>query len=272
MSQNAFNPGYPYRITSYFGERIRNNKPEHHSGIDYAAPEGTRVPAAADGIVVFSNFNTTYGYTVIVKHLDVEGREVYTLYAHLKEKTLIAYGAHIKAGDKIGEVGMHDENDKLEKTSGTHFHFEVLQPDGYDSQGPYFEGEGKKWRLFTGKDETHIGFVSSFGRNKHPEEYCGFKGDVFGKRHSGYHDTQSAAAASDMLKTLSKYAAEEREASANANPHPPSPQRQLGRRDAKTLRRRNCPHQSGWLFGRLVPQRVTIPGAHVWGRSCNDTF
>ena len=53
----------------------------HHDGIDFIAEKGTPVLAAADGEVVTADFDSKYGYHVIIQH---EGGYT-TLYAHLAE-------------------------------------------------------------------------------------------------------------------------------------------------------------------------------------------
>jgi len=145
-----YDPGYPFQTTSHFGsERKRaDGTKKKHRGVDYGAPEGTDIPAASEGRVVFSANNTTYGNTVIIEHTDEWGKRFYTLYAHLKNGIKIPHGTLLKAGEKIGEVG-----DTGSEPGEYHLHFEVLYPDGNDNQGPYFlngREKGSAWpqRLF----------------------------------------------------------------------------------------------------------------------------
>jgi len=73
-----------------------------HLGIDYAAPTGTPVSAAADGRVSFSGWKDGYGKIVILSH----GGAYETHYGHLHSiRSKIRAGAFVKQGDQIGAVG-----------------------------------------------------------------------------------------------------------------------------------------------------------------------
>lgn len=72
------------RISGHFGgQRIMNGrKMNPHQGTDIAAPEGTPVKAASNGIVRLSGGNYFYsGNTVVIDH----GHRLFTIYAHLKK-------------------------------------------------------------------------------------------------------------------------------------------------------------------------------------------
>ncbi|MBI5178644.1 MAG: M23 family metallopeptidase [Nitrospinae bacterium] len=206
-TNTIYDPGYPFHPTSHYGtERKRGDGAKYnHSGVDYGAPEGTDIPAAAGGVIVFSARNATYGYTVIVEHTNHFGNKVYTLYAHLKENSKLPYGAKVNAGTKIGEVG------NTGTSEGFHLHFEVLQPDGYDSDGPYFGKERK--RLNTGKDASQIGFLGSVGRTN-PETYRNYNGEVFSKGAPGYRSSWR-----DEPHSFAREAENARRASATDNHH-----------------------------------------------------
>lgn len=100
----------PGVLISGFGARER----DRHDGIDLACPEGTRVRAAADGVVLYSGEQRGYGNLVLVAH---DG-DVITVYAH-NEKNLVSQGDHVARGDDIALVG-HTGN-----ATGPHLHFEV---------------------------------------------------------------------------------------------------------------------------------------------------
>jgi murein DD-endopeptidase MepM/ murein hydrolase activator NlpD len=106
--------GWPLKGVLYGRFGIRDGR--RHDGIDLAAPEGTRVGAAAGGEVIYVGDQAGYGRIVIVRH---PGGLV-TLYAHMR-KSLVDEGEKVERGDPIGEVG------QTGRTSGPHLHFEVRE-------------------------------------------------------------------------------------------------------------------------------------------------
>lgn len=74
------------RISGNFGgQRIMNGvKKNPHSGMDIAAPEGTPVKAASDGVVTLAEPDLFYSGNVII--LD-HGYGLHTIYAHLSKWT-----------------------------------------------------------------------------------------------------------------------------------------------------------------------------------------
>ena len=73
-----------------------------HLGIDYAAPSGTPVYAAADGVVCFAGFNGGFGNFVSIRH----GASYETSYGHLRSFARgTRCGARVSQGDLIGTVG-----------------------------------------------------------------------------------------------------------------------------------------------------------------------
>ncbi|MCB9989567.1 MAG: peptidoglycan DD-metalloendopeptidase family protein [Rhodospirillales bacterium] len=118
-----------YRISSGFTSRRLHpiyKKWKRHDGTDYAAPAGTPVKAACDGVVTRKSAMGGYGRTVIIScdqdfvkaALGHNGRTE-TLYAHLSRYGNIQPGQTVKAGDIIGKVGSSGD------ASGPHLHFEV---------------------------------------------------------------------------------------------------------------------------------------------------
>ena len=108
------------RLTSAFGSRVH---PIHktvldHGGIDLAAPTGTPVMAAADGIVDFAGADRLYGNYVVLRH----GNGQQTYYGHLSafEDGLKA-GQAVQQGQRIGKVGSTGQS------TGPHLHFEVRE-------------------------------------------------------------------------------------------------------------------------------------------------
>jgi murein DD-endopeptidase MepM/ murein hydrolase activator NlpD len=105
------------RISSGFGGRLHPifNNWRAHTGVDFAAPQGTRVLAAADGHVVAAGSRGGYGNAVEIKH----GGSVSTLYAHLSGfASGVRAGARVRQGEAIGFVG------KTGFATGRHLHYE----------------------------------------------------------------------------------------------------------------------------------------------------
>ncbi|HPU54198.1 MAG TPA: M23 family metallopeptidase [Burkholderiaceae bacterium] len=87
-----------------------------HKGVDFAAPVGTRVRSAADGVVEFVGQQRGYGNVVILKH----AKEQTTLYAHLQDfADGLKVGAKVDQGEPIGTVGMTGWS------TGPHLHYEL---------------------------------------------------------------------------------------------------------------------------------------------------
>lgn len=85
-----------------------------HLGIDYAAPRGTKVYAAGDGVISFVGTKGGYGKTIMIKHLG----EYNTLYAHLNGfASGIVRGKKVKQGTLIGYIG------NTGMSTGPHLHF-----------------------------------------------------------------------------------------------------------------------------------------------------
>ncbi len=100
-------------ISSRFGavESVRNHV---HKGIDIAAPNGTTIRAAADGVVVEAGWHSGYGNLVIIDH----GNGVKTYYGHCS-KLYVSAGKSVLAGDTIAAVG------STGNSTGNHLHFEI---------------------------------------------------------------------------------------------------------------------------------------------------
>ncbi|WP_232446801.1 M23 family metallopeptidase [Burkholderia ubonensis] len=144
------------RISSFFGERIHplSQAMAFHTGVDLAAPSGTRVDAAADGTVSFVGTDPGgYGRYVIVDHAD--GYSTY--YAHLSAFAHgLKVGERVRQGERIGSVGMTGA------ATGPHLHFEVRIADQpvdplvtlaeaqtglSDMQRTAFRQEAAEWRF-----------------------------------------------------------------------------------------------------------------------------
>jgi murein DD-endopeptidase MepM/ murein hydrolase activator NlpD len=104
------------RVSSGFGMRmhpiLRQNR--MHTGIDVGAPTGTRLIAAADGVVRFAGWSGGYGNTVIIDH----GNGYSTLYAH-NSRNRVTTGQRVERGQHIADVG------STGMSTGPHLHFEI---------------------------------------------------------------------------------------------------------------------------------------------------
>jgi murein DD-endopeptidase MepM/ murein hydrolase activator NlpD len=107
-----------YRISSNFGTRVHpiTGKKHTHTGIDFAAPQGTDIYAAEDGVVLVAQAWSTYGNCVIIDH----GNGLWTLYGHIRNGGIkVDKGEKVSKGQKIAEVG------STGNSTGPHLHFEV---------------------------------------------------------------------------------------------------------------------------------------------------
>jgi len=85
-----------------------------HEGIDFIAEVGTKIFAAADGVVKSARLSDSFGQVVEIDH----GFGLTTLYAHMS-KFEVKTGEKVKRGQIIGHVG----NTGL--SAGPHLHYEV---------------------------------------------------------------------------------------------------------------------------------------------------
>ena len=96
------------RIDPFTGRRVV------HEGLDFGAPVGTPILAAAAGVVVYAERHPAYGNQVDIDH----GNGLVTRYAHASRLDVTA-GEIVKQGQKIAEVG------STGRSTGPHLHFEV---------------------------------------------------------------------------------------------------------------------------------------------------
>jgi murein DD-endopeptidase MepM/ murein hydrolase activator NlpD len=106
------------RMSSGFGMRSHPvlGFTRMHRGVDFAAPSGTPVYAASDGVVLSARFERGYGRTIRLRHAG--GME--TLYAHLSGFARgLKAGETVRQGEVIGRVG------STGLSTGPHLHYEV---------------------------------------------------------------------------------------------------------------------------------------------------
>jgi murein DD-endopeptidase MepM/ murein hydrolase activator NlpD len=130
----ARQPVFGSSLGSSFGWRIDpvNGRSALHTGLDYPAPVGTPIYAAAGGIVVVREYHPQYGNMIEIDH----GKDLVTRYAHAS-RLLVNKGDLIKSGQKIAEVG------NTGRSTGPHLHFEVLV-QGVPQDPQKFLTAGKK--------------------------------------------------------------------------------------------------------------------------------
>ncbi len=101
------------RVSSVYGRRWGRQ----HEGIDLAAPIGTPIYAAKDGVVLYaSDAVKGYGNMVVLSH---DG-DLLTAYAHTSVM-LVKKGDRVRGGQIIARVG------KTGHATAPHLHFEVRQ-------------------------------------------------------------------------------------------------------------------------------------------------
>ena len=106
-------------ITGRYAD-ISSVRSSAHTGLDIAAPRGTKISAAASGTVVFAGTKGSFGKMVVISH----GNGVQTYYAHCSS-LLVSKGDTVKQGQAIAKVG------KTGNATGNHLHFEVRVNGNY---------------------------------------------------------------------------------------------------------------------------------------------
>jgi len=102
---------FGYRIHPIFKTR------RLHTGVDLAAPTGTPIYAAGDGVITYYKWQSGYGNKVEIQH--VNGYE--TAYGHMSRYADgLGVGSKVRQGQVIGYVGSTGQS------TGPHLHFEVL--------------------------------------------------------------------------------------------------------------------------------------------------
>jgi murein DD-endopeptidase MepM/ murein hydrolase activator NlpD len=131
----AFTPGdWPYDSVNY-GVR--------HVGLDFIAPQGTPIPAAATGLVVGLGNEPTYGNMVILRHtVTTEPPYRYTVYGHLGADIPVALEQQVSRGRTIGKVDRTGSG----SNNVDHLHFELLSLD-FEWESKWQEGYKRSvWR------------------------------------------------------------------------------------------------------------------------------
>lgn len=116
ITSPAVSPIQDGRYTSYFGYRNHPITGEFsfHTGIDIAAPSGTKIRAVYNGRVLRKGEDDRAGKYIFLEHDD----GFVTFYCHCSE-ILAEVGAVIRQGETIAKVG------STGMSTGPHLHFEV---------------------------------------------------------------------------------------------------------------------------------------------------
>lgn len=107
VSYNA--SGFGWRPDPFTGQQA------FHEGLDFAAPTGTPIMAAAGGVVIAAEYHHEFGNMLEVDH----GNGIVTRYGH-NSRLLAKVGDIVKRGQLVANVG------STGRSTGPHLHFEVL--------------------------------------------------------------------------------------------------------------------------------------------------
>ena len=103
--------------SSTFGWRLDpfTGQNAFHEGIDFPAPVGTHIVAAAGGVVITAEYHPQFGNMLEIDH----GNDLVTRYAHCS-RILTKVGDIVKRGQYVADIGTSG------RSTGAHLHFEVL--------------------------------------------------------------------------------------------------------------------------------------------------
>lgn len=132
-----------YQVSSGYGPRWGT----FHAGLDFAAPIGTPIYAAADGVVVEGKerYNVSgFGSWIWLDCQETVGKDF--IYGHVKhDGIMVKAGDRVRAGQQIGVVGNEGQS------TGPHLHFEVWGSPGrlggsHQDPAPYLAGAAQPGR------------------------------------------------------------------------------------------------------------------------------
>lgn len=103
-------------LSSLFGYRRHPTFGSYlfHAGVDIMAESGAPVRAPADGVILYSGYQSGYGKVIVIDH----GYGIRTLFGHC-HRLFKTSGLKVKRGEKIAEVG------ETGRATGPHLHYEV---------------------------------------------------------------------------------------------------------------------------------------------------
>lgn len=102
------------RTSAEYGDDYLYGQYRFHYGLDINEGLNANIMAADNGVVITSEYNSSYGNYIIIDH----NNGYYTLYAHLN-KSDVRVGQVVRQGEVIGYMG------STGLSTGIHLHFEV---------------------------------------------------------------------------------------------------------------------------------------------------
>lgn len=116
------------RMSSDYGMRMHPiyNVYKMHYGVDFAAPTGTAIYAAYDGVVVASTYQSSMGNYVMINH----GNDLYTVYLHASA-LYVSEGDIVARGETIAAVGTTGDS------TGPHLDFRIRENGVYVHPNTY---------------------------------------------------------------------------------------------------------------------------------------
>ena len=108
------------RLSSGYGKRRHPvlGYTKMHRGVDFAAPRGTPIYAAGDGVIDYAGRKGGYGNYIRIRH----NSEYSTAYAHQTRFAKNMYkGRRVRQGQVIGYVG------STGRSTGPHLHYEIMR-------------------------------------------------------------------------------------------------------------------------------------------------
>jgi murein DD-endopeptidase MepM/ murein hydrolase activator NlpD len=131
-----------------------------HKGVDFAAPVGTPVLAAAAGVVVKSENTELCDFDIVVEHKEGEFR---TRYLHLSQNAKVGIGDSVIQGQVLGYIGEPSSN---ACSTGPHLHFELQKKSLNFIFFAFYEAVNPIYGFWlNGVDLTQGGIITSDDKN-----------------------------------------------------------------------------------------------------------
>lgn len=107
------------KLTGHFGKirKIKGVPTTPHRGTDWAAKEGTPIPAVSDGTVRLIQWSNILGWVLVQSVMGKDEKVLFVGYCHLQKKPSLLVGQRVACGDTIGLVGNTGS-----ASSGPHLH------------------------------------------------------------------------------------------------------------------------------------------------------